>query len=379
MRTTLLKSLALLAVALLCAPPTLAQVRSDPKPVPAKSAAPAAVPSAPKPPAAPSPPAPTTSATVPARPAPTKADVPARPASSSPKLSVLETPACSLEEAVERLQVELQRNNMEPLNILFGPDTKELEVSSLNLRNITGQDALHLIAAAANCTVETMTSKEAQGILVGYSPAENAVYAYPQKIIGYMFSAKLKQAQLPPGMGSPGIPRMVPGGRSAATASTTGRLTRIYPLGSITGLKASLPLQSSSSVLRGIQDRYFQYQITIADMEKTLRDTLKADNVAENQVTLAFHEKSNVLVVSAAEPVHVLVEQLVTALKSNAEAAEAKNLARDTALGKSTLEPALRRSEQMERELSQRDAELRELQKELRRLQDAGTKPPSAK
>ena len=346
-------AIVLLAAALLCAPPAFAQVKTEP--TPPKPAAPAAVPAPPKPPvppAVPSSPEKQTASPVPPLPAPAKAAVPARPASESRKLSLLETPACPLEGAVLHLQRALEASNMEPLNILFGPDTKDLEVASLNLRNISGEDALHLIAAAANCTVETMTTKEAQGITVGYSPAENTVYAYPMRVIGYMFRAKPKQVMALPGM--PG-PMMLPAGRPAPATSQTGRLTRIYPLGAVS-TATKFP-----------------------DLEKTLREIFKADGVTEHQVSLALHEKTNVLVVNAAEPVHALVEQLLTALKDNTNQADRQNTARDRATGREELESALRGKARLEQEVAERDAQMRELQKELRKLQDATQKPPSAK
>lgn len=354
MRTTLPKSVALLAVALLCAPPAFAQVRSDSKPVPAKSPAPVAVPVAPKPPAppvAPSPPGFSTIAPVPATAAPRK-------------LSVLQIPLSELAVAVEILQRALEDNGLEQLNILFGPDTKEQEVSGVVLRNVTGPDALQLIAAAAGCTVEPMYSTESQtppglpvlvGVkapVIGYQLRGKPKPATPVRVapmsVGGFPSSSVPVAGNPPAL--PGMP-----GRMASAASTAGRLTRIYPLGAVTAATK------------------------FPDLEKTLRDIFKADNVAENQVSLALHEKTNVLVVNAAEQVHVLVEQLLTALNTNTSQAERLSTTRDRAMGREELEAAARAKARLEHEVAERDAQLRELQKELRKLQDAAQKPPSAK
>ncbi len=144
-------------------------------------------------------------------------------------------------------------------------------------------------------------------------------------------------------------------GRPPSANSQGSRLTRIYPLGTV-ATSTKFP-----------------------DIEKTIRDTLKADNVAENQISLALHEKTNVLVVNAAEAVHGLVEQLLTALNTNASQAERQSTARDRAMGRDELESALRAQARLEKELTDRDAMMRELQRELRQLQNPAPKPPSAK
>lgn len=151
------------------------------------------------------------------------------------------------------------------------------------------------------------------------------------------------------------VPGMVAMRPNPGLGSATGRNTRIYPLGAVSSA-AKFP-----------------------DLEKTLREIFKADGVAENQVSLALHEKTNVLVVNAAEPVHALVEQLLTALNTNTSQAERQNTVRDRAMGREELEAAQRARIRLEDEVAQRDKELRELQKELRKLQDAVQKLPSAK
>jgi hypothetical protein len=333
MRTTLLKTLALLAAALLCAPPLFAQTKPEPRPVK---------------PAAPSPP-------VPPR-VPSLAGSLMQAAPDAPrKLSLFETPICHLAEAVRHLQTQLQLNKMEPLNILVAPDTTALEVYELSLRNVTGAEALQLIAAAAGCTVEPMFSTDAPPAqpvagapgMSGMPSARNA-----PAVIGYMFHAKPKYAMPPPGMPTP---MMMPAGRLASATSPTGRLTRIYPLGATT-TATKFP-----------------------DLEKTLREIFKADGVAEKEVSLALHEKTNVLVVNAGEQVHNLVEQLLTALNTNTSQADRLNTARDRAMGREELESAARAQRRLELELAERDAQMRDLKKELHKLQDAVQKPPSAK
>lgn len=352
MRTPLLPSLALLVAVLQCALPAVAQVKTEPKP--ARPAAPAALPGAPTPPATPKPPAapkPPVAVAAPGLP-----PTPAFPAQR--KLSVLQIPLSELAVAVDLLQRTLEDNGLEQLNILFGPDIRELDVSSVTLRNVTGPDALQLIAAAAGCTVEPMYSTEAQP-----PPGLPMPLGARPLVIGYQLRGKPKPptiARTLPGAGGP-PPMSVPGGigggapRSDSATSPTGRLTRIYPLGAVTRQAHERPVLNENGQPKWPAS-------TFSDLEKTLREVLKADGVAENQVTLAFHEKTNVLVVNAAEPVHGLVEQLLRALTQNGDQTS-----------------AFQRILKLQTDLAERDKELRELQKELRQLQNPAPKPPSAK
>jgi len=333
MKTKLLEPLALFTAALLCAPSAFAQIKAEQRPARvATPATPAAVPVTPKPPVA---------VGVPGLP-------PVPPAPPAPRrLAVLQIPVSELEAAVDVLQNALEGNGLEQLNILFGPDTRDLEVSSVTLRNVTGPDALQLIAAAAGCTVEPMYSTESQT-----PPGLPVLVGVKAPVIGYQLRGKAKPA-------TTGIQRQLSLPVSKlpihALPTTSVRLTRIYPLGAVTAATK------------------------FPDLEKTLRDIFKADGVAENQVSLALHEKTNVLVVNASGQVHNLVEDFLTALNTNTSQAERLNTTRDRAMGREELESAVRAQKRLAEELAERDALLRELQKELRKLQDAGQKPPSAK
>lgn len=382
MNIPLLKPAALLTTALLCAGPAFAQVKTEPqRPVPPK-AAPA--PSAPSASPVPMPSGVTVFGGVPATPAPRK-------------LTTLTVPDTELEGAVQLLQSTLEGSGLEQLNILFGPETKNLEVTALTLRNVTGPDALQLIAAAAGCTVEPMFSTETQT-----PPGLGFAGNHKVVVIGYQLRGKPKTTttsrmggaspMLPPGASAaPGMsagaagglammsgPGAMMSGRPLSATSPASRVTRIYPLGSVTGLKTDYKAGSSNT--RDFQlDRYFRYQIDFPELEKTLRDALKADGVAENQITLAFHEKSNVLVVNGAEAIQGLIEQVLAALRSNATEAEAKNMERDKVLGRTELEAAVNARERLSYELTRSREELQMLQKALRKFEDAAPKPPSAK
>lgn len=338
MNNPLLKPAALLAAALLCVPPAFTQVKTEP----AKPAKPAA-PTPPAPPVAPA--SPGFSAIAPVLAAPTPR-----------KLVEVHIDGWPLREAIPWLHQLMKDAGQDPINILLAPGTHDLIVPEIKLRNVSAADALQIIAAVTECTVETMLSTDTPAASpaamlpgMGGMPASRPASA----IIGYMLRAKGKPA--PQGIVYMGGPPPMPAGRSVPAASPAGRITRIYPLGAVS-TATKFP-----------------------DLEKTLREIFKADGVAENQVSLALHEKTNVLVVNAAEPVHALVEQLLTALNTNTSQADRQNTARDRAMGREELESAMRAKARLEHELTERDAQMRELQKELRKLQDAGQKPPSAK
>jgi|GEM_PF-2010690 len=324
---------ATLTAALLCATPAFAQIKAEQRPARvATPATPAAVPVAPKPPVA---------VGVPGLP-------PVPPAPPAPRrLAVLVVPVSELEAAVDHLQNALEGNGLEQLNILFGPDTRNLEVSSVTLRNVTGPDALQFLATSAGCTVEPMYSTESPLVFVG-----GAIQGQKPPVIGYTFRAKPKPLSAPPGMLAP---MMMPAGRPASATSPSGRLTRIYPLGAVT---------SRADARLGLDDvgNPKPSAWLFPDLEKTLREVLKTDGVAENQVSLAFHEKTNVLVVNSTEAVHLLVNQLLQALEQNVGQAA-----------------AAQRMMKLQTDLADRDKELRELQRELRQSQNPAPKPPSAK
>lgn len=337
MRTTLLKPAALLAAALLCAPPAFAQVKTEPRPV--KPAAP----TPPAPPVAPTPPGFSTIAPVPATPAPRK-------------LPEVHIDGLPLRDAIALLHELLREEKLEPMNILLAPGTQDLIVPEIKLRNVSAPDVLQIIAAVAECTVETMFSTDAQASSPAAMPP--GMSGMPagrpaSAIIGYMFRAKHKPT--PQGIVYMGGPLPTPAGRAVPASSPAGRLTRIYPLGAVT-TATKFP-----------------------DLEKTLREIFKADGVAEKEVSLALHEKTNVLVVNAAEQVHGLVEQLLTALNTNTSQTERLNTTRDRATGWEELESAARAQRRLELELAERDAQMRDLKKELHKLHDAVQKPPSAK
>jgi hypothetical protein len=116
-----------------------------------------------------------------------------------------------------------------------------------------------------------------------------------------------------------------------------------------------------------------------ADVEATLRDVLKADGVSADAAKLAFHEHTNVLVVTADSRVHELVTQYLDALQKNVAIAMAEEK-RGGADRRELIEVVSRlKAEQDQRErvtkqLEETEQLLRNAQRELDRLKAAGPK-----
>jgi MFS superfamily sulfate permease-like transporter len=88
---------------------------------------------------------------------------------------------------------------------------------------------------------------------------------------------------------------------TAPALSPNARDTRVYALGTVTTYAS------------------------FADVEKTLRDMLEADGIKPSDVTLSFHEKTNVLVANGTMRAHGLIDQLVQALSRDISARDAQN------------------------------------------------------
>jgi hypothetical protein len=116
-----------------------------------------------------------------------------------------------------------------------------------------------------------------------------------------------------------------------------------------------------------------------ADVEATLRDVLKAGGVSADAAKLAFHEQTNVLVVTADLQVHELITQYLDALQKNVVAATVEDK-RSGADRREVIEAMTRlRAEQDQRErvtkqLEETEQLLRNAQRELDRLNAAAPK-----
>jgi hypothetical protein len=292
------------------------------------------------------------------------------PAATAPKkLDSFDASGLYLRAAVAKLQESLVQNRLPSINVLFGPGTEQSEISSsVVLRHVSGPDALQLIAAAANCTVETMTSTD-ELVPAPATPGLPTPTAMRPAVIGYVIHRRndapprmLAPAATPglpgnSGLSGPGLPMRSSrsGGVEAMGGlnSVRGKLTRVYPLGTVTA--------------------YTKFP----DLAKALEDILRMDGIPSDQVQLAVHEKVNVLVVNAPESVHVLIEQFLNVLERNTQVMDRQNSMDKMRAEKEVAERAMQNQMQRAREEVERanaEAAKRALQQEQQKRQDAAKK-----
>ncbi len=282
------------------------------------------------------------------------------PASETP--ATLEPPATPtlnltfqggpLQGALEVVQDALAQAKMPPLNVVVtvGKETA-VTVPALTLQNVTGADALTLIATAARLELRPIYGAE-QSNIIGWE------IGLPQQPVPY-YAANFQPAGSTntPGLGGTGSPSRpgLPGGTGAPVRPPTIlRVQSLPPNGlggapqpgseAVPALRAEISdvpvtgeIFQATSGLPGLPPPlppaplltppsldvretriYALGTVTsyagFADVEKTLRDILDTDGVKTNDVKLSFHEKTNVLVASGTPKTHALIEQLLQAL-----------------------------------------------------------------
>ncbi len=255
-------------------------------------------------------------------------------------LHVLEIPAGPLKTVVAALQDNLDAQNLERMNILIAPGTKTSAIlPEMILRDVTGPEALSLIATAAACSVEPIhgpdTAEGQPPRIVGYKlesePATGRgsgrgpglprqvdrdfglppgrmvresldIQGGPPRVIAGMTSggAGMGDIAIFGGAGTSGAgdglsgfgrdAEGIGGGGADPAVSGGGVETRVYPLATI----------SASS--------------SFEEIKKTLDDVLTTSGVKNDQVKLGFHDKTNVLVLRGPAEAQAVVTQLITAL-----------------------------------------------------------------
>jgi hypothetical protein len=261
------------------------------------------------------------------------------------KLSAFKSPAGPLKTVVESLQKMLLTQNLEPINILVALDAEGMAVPELDLRNVSGTDALTLIASAASCLLQPVYTPDATG-----NPNLSSIPGSAQTLVGY----KLQNGLTPQGPaiteGAPGIGGVVGfgggGGMPGSAASNSDIQTRVYPLATIEASTA------------------------FGEIMKTLEDVLTTSGVAKDQVKLAFHEKTNVLILRGPAEAQAVVEQLLTALDKNF-AKTSERAADATVIPlKIKVEAMAAEIESLRKRLEEADSQRRHLERENQRLQD---------
>lgn len=269
---------------------------------------------------------------------------------------------------------------MAPLNVIYSPEVQAAYAPEITLRNVTGPDALRLIAAATGCDMETLQGQDGQTI--GYR-------------LHSLVSGPLNHGH-DHGAAAPGVPALgnqlgqnhpahgnAPGGLAAPSADPAGvhpvvTHATIHMPGNMGGVQSygGDPFASSVRVYGlGVVTQTVKF----AEIETTLREMLKAAGIEAGQARIGFHEKTNVLVVNGAQRVHDLVAQLLQALQMNASAAETSERASEGSR-RAAIEAEVRlNAEQAQRievmkRLSEAEDQVRNLQRELDRARPTAPK-----
>ena len=329
------------------------------------------------------------------------------------KLKSISIPAGSIEDAVTHLQAHLSKDGHEQLNILLKPGVEGWRVPQLNLRHVSGPDALKFIAAAANCEIEPITSSESLEI-IGYvlergsfmdpntglpvpRPPQVPLRTIPRRAISRAQSADTdnhgqaaeeestgpdyeegagedtKQgAKRNPGSGEVSNPLSMkqpapsfsygfdggnPGGSGDGRGLPGGgggfgggSVYQYHSMGSMQGAEGK-PVTRVYSLAAVVKVTEF------TDVEKTLQSTLEIDGLPKDKVKLAYHDETKVLVVNGPERAHQLVEEVLTSLDRNRDVFD-----QNAALEKST---------RLQNELSWAQAEIKNLKHQLEQLRQA--------
>ena len=281
---------------------------------------------------------------------------------SIPALKIRNGP---LAAAVEELSRAVEMAHLPEMNVIYAAGAQTIEVPDLVLRNVNGPDALRLITASAGCEMEPIQGSDGQSIGFRVFPPQPSVQGSLGGTVlggpaGFAAPSSVGPAtgpiaaNVPPGaMPGAGLPPNVFGFGGAAPGNASS--VRVYSLGGITNTTK------------------------FTEVEATLRDVLKADGVSADAAKLAFHERTNVLVVTADSRVHDLVTQYLEALQKNVAAAMAEDK-RSGGDRREAVEALIRldaerdQRERVTKQLSETEDMLRAAQRELDRLKGAGPK-----
>lgn len=316
---------------------------------------------------------------------PTASAISAPPSPATPrKIVALNLAPKTMKGAVAELIDALKLAQLPEVNVLYAPGAGEVAVPELNLRNVSGADALRLIAASGNCEAEPIPGD--QSAIIGY-------------LIRQIASSPNNPFQTTVGKGGGPAPADPPAPRKPSPtgkgpgASATLNFTDA-PKGEFSRGVFNVSAEPSTAVrvyaLGGITTR-----TKFTEIEATLTAVLKADGVADT-AKFALHEKTNVLVVTGPNRVHELVLQLVEALRKNHADAEAGNEVRQKVFQEVTEmqirlsaenEQKVRLAEQLAKaeeqkmklsdQLAKTESEFRALNQELAKLKASTVKPPN--
>ena len=308
--------------------------------------------------------------------------VPPPPIQAATRFPSIRINSGPLLNVIEQLNGAISSAGFSEMNVVLAADARSIPVPDLTLRNVDGPDALKLIAASAGCEQEVIAG--ADGKPIGYrvfavsAPAAGAygmmerfpepriappmlatpprvVSPEPSPAIGLSADAMPAPARLGADSKVPGQPAIVGFGGMPGPSPTASNV-RVYGLGGIIG------------------------STDLKEIEKTLYEVLKADIISSQNAKIAFHDRTNVLVVTGEPKVHEMVGQYLEALQKNVSAA-AQEHARDNNVRQELIEANVRIQAEIEarakltKQLEETEAALREAQRELDRRTNTAPKP----
>ena len=308
------------------------------------------------------------------------------------KLSAFKSPAGPLKTVVDSLQKMLLTQNLEPINILIAPDAEGMVVPELDLRNVSGTEALSLIASAASCLLQPVYTPDATG-----SPYLSSIPGSAQTIVGYKLQLPQSamrgggrgsvRGALPGGGGDAKYTQLVqstpdkvpsagsPAARNGVTPQGLAITEGAPGIGGVVGFGGGGAMPGSAASNSDIQTRVYplatiEASTAFGEIMKTLEDLLTTAGVAKDQVKLAFHEKTNVLILRGPAEAQAVVEQLLTALDQNFAKTSGRAAEMTVTSMKIKVEAMAAEIENLRKRLEDAENQRRHLERENQRLQD---------
>lgn len=299
-------------------------------------------------------------------PPPSPDSLPAAVEVAAPQTLTINFPGGPLQDAVGAVQDALERAKAEPVNVVISISKDQPAfVPALVLRNVTGPDALMLIATAAGVEFRPV-SKPGESRVIGWelAPGPRAFgggtafttpptpTSAPAPVVYTAPPALIAQPLTSPSVATPGVPSSatIVGGSAnglpmlssvpgvghvfTATALEPPRLEGATNFAGGGGLQAATgtggdvvvaTVAENSRETRVYALGSLVWYAPFPDIEKTLREMLETDGFKPGDIKLSFHEKTNVLVANGAPRAHQLIDQLIQALSRDASVRQAEN------------------------------------------------------
>jgi hypothetical protein len=215
-------------------------------------------------------------------------------------------------DAVKYLHGILENEGFEPMNIIMNEEIEQVDVPKLRLRNVTGPDALQLLAAAAikPCLIKPIISGQAFGgrgsrpnqWVIGYSVHLAQISRPSSSSRSTSNASRTVEATPADGMLAAEAVRLLDENRDKPFSPESP--TRVYPLGGI--------ISTYDKAIGG-------------EMMDTLKAVLEADGIDPKDAKISLHKKINVMLVHGPEKVHKLVNSLLESLATNTAKRETKS------------------------------------------------------